>query len=68
MTRLLLSHALSPRLQAHRRWTVLAATAVVLAAVGVGYAQTPPADPLIAKVNGVEIHRSDLAMAEEDVG
>ena len=25
-------------------------------------------DPVIAKVNGVEIHESDLAMAEEDVG
>jgi peptidyl-prolyl cis-trans isomerase C len=25
-------------------------------------------DPVVAKVNGVEIHESDLAMAEEDVG
>ncbi len=25
-------------------------------------------DPVIAKVNGIEIHESDLAMAEEDVG
>jgi peptidyl-prolyl cis-trans isomerase C len=25
-------------------------------------------DPLIAKVNGVEVHQSDLTMAEEDVG
>jgi peptidyl-prolyl cis-trans isomerase C len=25
-------------------------------------------DPLIAKVNGVEIHQSDLSMAEEDLG
>jgi peptidyl-prolyl cis-trans isomerase C len=51
---------------------VLAATAVVLAAAGMVYAQTAPqtaaSDPLIAKVNGVEIHRSDLALAEEDVG
>ena len=31
------------------------------------HAQTPP-DPLIAKVNGIEIHQSDLAMAEEEVG
>jgi peptidyl-prolyl cis-trans isomerase C len=32
----------------------------------------PPAsaqsDPVVAKVNGVEIHESDLAMAEEDMG
>ena len=26
------------------------------------------ADPVIAKVNGVEIHQSDLALAEEDIG
>jgi len=25
-------------------------------------------DPVVAKVNGVEIRESDLAMAEEDVG
>jgi peptidyl-prolyl cis-trans isomerase C len=30
------------------------------------FAQTP--DPVIARVNGVEIHQSDLAIAEEDVG
>ncbi len=35
---------------------------------GIAYAQTPPADPLIARVNGVEIHQSDLALAEEDLG
>ena len=31
---------------------------------------TPPAanDPVVAKVNGAEIHQSDLALAEEDVG
>ena len=32
----------------------------------------PPAhaadDPVVAKVNGTEIHQSDLAMAEEDLG
>jgi peptidyl-prolyl cis-trans isomerase C len=27
-----------------------------------------PRHPLIAKVNGVEIHQSDLALAEEDIG
>ena len=29
-------------------------------------AQAP--DPVVAKVNGVEIHQSDLALAEEDIG
>jgi peptidyl-prolyl cis-trans isomerase C len=71
MTRPLLLPASSTAPQ-RRRWTVLAATAAVLAAAGLSYAQTAPqpaaGDPLIAKVNGVEIHRSDLALAEEDVG
>ena len=33
--------------------------------VGPAWSQS---DPVIAKVNGMEIHESDLAMAEEDVG
>jgi peptidyl-prolyl cis-trans isomerase C len=38
------------------------------------FAALPPAqaqaqsDPVIAKVNGVEVHEGDLAMAEEDIG
>ena len=33
-------------------------------------AQTPPpaADPVVAKVDGVEIRASDLALAEEEIG
>jgi peptidyl-prolyl cis-trans isomerase C len=31
-------------------------------------AQAPAADPVIAKVNGVEIRQSDLNLAEEDIG
>ncbi|RAI42560.1 peptidylprolyl isomerase [Rhodoplanes roseus] len=31
-------------------------------------AAPPAADPVVAKVNGVEIRQSDLAIAEEDVG
>jgi peptidyl-prolyl cis-trans isomerase C len=44
--------------------------ACVAAFLGVtALAQTPPAaDPVIAKVNGVEIHQSDLNLAEEDIG
>ena len=50
------------------RASALALTAAALFAVlpaGPARAQT---DPVVAKVNGVEIHESDLAMAEEDVG
>ena len=57
----------------------LAATLCLVALPALAMAQTttatppaspaPPAsDPVIAKVNGVEIRESDLAMAEEDVG
>ncbi len=56
-------------LSAPRRWALVAvAAAAMLAAPGLtATAQTPP-DPLIAKVNGIEIYQSDLAMAEEEVG
>ncbi len=51
-----------------RTWTVLASAAALLATSVIASAQTAAPDPLIAKVNGVEIHQSDLALAEEDVG
>jgi peptidyl-prolyl cis-trans isomerase C len=31
-------------------------------------AQTPAADPVVAKVDGVDIHESDVALAEEELG
>src|SRR5262249_14576520 len=43
-----------------------AAAAIVVASAYVTFAQAP--DPVLARVNGVEIHQSDLALAEEDVG
>ena len=50
-----------------RRAGVLAAAlALALAAVGPVAAQDK--DPVVAKVNGVEIHQSDLAVAEEEAG
>jgi peptidyl-prolyl cis-trans isomerase C len=46
---------------------ILAATlALLLVAAGPVAAQDK--DPLIAKVNGIEIHQSDLAVAEEEAG
>jgi peptidyl-prolyl cis-trans isomerase C len=53
---------------ARRSTTVFAAGVLVAAAVGFAYAQTPPADPVIARINGIEIHQSDLALAEDDLG
>jgi peptidyl-prolyl cis-trans isomerase C len=43
-----------------------AAAAMVAASAFATYAQAP--DPVVARVNGVEIHQSDLTMAEEDIG
>ena len=68
---------------AHRvwNWTVMAAVAGMTRAGGVAALATallcaPPAlptfaqatDPVIAKVDGVEIHESDYTLAEEDLG
>jgi peptidyl-prolyl cis-trans isomerase C len=55
------------------RGHVLRATAFGLIAIALFAVQSPAraqvqSDPVIAKVNGVEIHESDLTMAEEDVG
>ncbi len=42
--------------------------AAFLATTAVAPAQAPASDPVIAKVNGVEIRQSDLNIAEEDIG
>jgi peptidyl-prolyl cis-trans isomerase C len=59
-----------PSAPAPRRRLALAATgaAILFAASGFAQAQAPAGDPVLAKVNGVEIHQSDLALAEEDIG
>lgn len=44
------------------------ALAVLIAPVSAHFAAAQGADPVLAKVNGVEIHQSDLTMAEADVG
>ena len=52
-----------------RRPTMLAVgIAAFMAASGLAFAQAPATDPVIAKVNGVEIRQSDLTIAEEDIG
>jgi peptidyl-prolyl cis-trans isomerase C len=42
--------------------------AAFMAATTAALAQAPASDPVIAKVNGVEIRQSDLNIAEEDIG
>jgi peptidyl-prolyl cis-trans isomerase C len=57
--------ALAPR----RRLALVAAGAVMLfAASGLAFAQAPAGDPVVAKVTGVDIHQSDIALADEDIG
>jgi peptidyl-prolyl cis-trans isomerase C len=49
--------------------TALAAGfAAFMAMTAVAPAQAPGSDPVVAKVNGVEIRQSDLSLAEEDIG
>lgn len=48
-----------------RRTAVLVASLTLLVSAG-AYAQDK--DPLVAKVNGVEVHQSDLAIAEQEAG
>ncbi len=45
---------------------VVLALALLISSAGSLYAQDK--DPLVAKVNGVEIHQSDLAVAEDEAG
>src|SRR5215472_17572712 len=47
---------------------VVVGFAAFLATTAVAPAQAPASDPVIAKVNGVEIRQSDLNIAEEDIG
>jgi len=78
-----LSSATGPRLGACRpRWTTFAMIAVALSVLPLAAGcskeassqkQEPTAtasanDPTVARVNGVEIRESDLAMAEQDIG
>jgi peptidyl-prolyl cis-trans isomerase C len=45
---------------------VFALAGILIAPTALAWAED--ADPVIARVNGVEIHRSDLALAEDEVG
>jgi len=53
---------------ASRRGALVAATAAALLLASTCAFAQASADPVVARVNGVEIHQSDLTLAEEDVG
>ena len=46
----------------------LLAGALMVSVPFAALAQTPAADPVVAKVDGVDVHESDVAMAEEELG
>ena len=51
-----------------RRAGILATLALLAAPSGQLFAQDAAKDPVVAKVNGIEIRQSDLAIAEEEAG
>ena len=51
-----------------RRAGILATLALLAAPSGPLFAQDAAKDPVVAKVNGIEIRQSDLAVAEEEAG
>ncbi len=51
-----------------RLMTPVIALAVVIAASGTNFAKAQGADPVLARVDGVEIKQSDLGIAEADIG
>jgi peptidyl-prolyl cis-trans isomerase C len=51
-----------------RRAGILAILALLAAPSGPLFAQDAAKDPVVAKVNGIEIRQSDLAIAEEEAG
>ena len=55
-------------LASRRRLTLVGTGAAFFIAAGFAYAQAPAADPVLAKVNGTEIRKSDVALAEEELG
>jgi peptidyl-prolyl cis-trans isomerase C len=73
------SHNLLPNSPPHNRrigyaaiaavlFTVLAASGCSKDSSSEAPAPAPASDPVVARVNGVDIRQSDLALAEEDVG
>ena len=63
-------HIMSFQILAAGPWRRMLFAASLAICASAAAAQTPPpaSDPVVAKVDGVEIHASDLALAEEEIG
>jgi peptidyl-prolyl cis-trans isomerase C len=60
--------SVSPLPAVRRGALVAAAVAAIVVASGFATLSQTASDPVVATVNGIEIHQSDLTLAEEDVG
>jgi len=63
-----MTYATSPGSRAPLRRAGLFALALALPLAAAASASAQDKDPLVAKVNGIEIHESDLTIAEEEAG
>jgi peptidyl-prolyl cis-trans isomerase C len=63
-------HIMSFQILAAGPWRrmLFAASLAICASAAAAQTPAPASDPVVAKVDGVEIHASDLALAEEEIG
>jgi len=56
------------RLPAYRALAVLACACAIFISAPIGASRAQDSDPVVARVNGVDIHESDITFAEEEIG
>ena len=56
------------RLPACRALAVLACACAIFMSAPIGASRAQDSDPVVARVNGVDIHESDITFAEEEIG
>ena len=56
------------RLPAYRALAVLACACAIFMSAPIGASRAQDSDPVVARVNGVDIHDSDIGFAEEEIG
>ena len=57
-----------PRLSRPGWLAVVAGAALIAASLTSAFSETAGSDPVLARVNGVDIHQSDLAIADQEIG
>ena len=56
------------RLPAYRALAVLACACAIFMSAPIGASRAQDSDQVVARVNGVDIHESDITFAEEEIG